>query len=140
MAVCPGPLVANAAGEIVDLPGLRAAARAGDEVFPLDTADLVPLPQSGELSFLPARTPLGFDGATQRPVRDALAVAAFLPPGWTGLALAAYRPASDAPLLPLYAYTAAFWYRGRIFVPSRRAQDDPQAHPQPVFADTWRRG
>src|SRR5258705_106281 len=95
MAVSPRPLVANAAGEIVDLPGLRAAARAGDEVFPLEPADLVPLPPSSELLFLPARTPLGFDGATQHPVRDALAVAAFLPPGWTRLARAAVSPQSS---------------------------------------------
>jgi pyruvate-formate lyase-activating enzyme len=125
----PRPLVANAAGEIVDLPGLRAAARAADELFPLDTADLVPLPEASELLFLPKRTPLAFAGREPEPVADALAVAAFLPPGWTGLALAAYRRECDAPLLPLYAYTAACWYRGRICVPARRVDDDEKHDP-----------
>lgn len=125
----PRPLVANVAGEIVDLPGLRAAARAGDEVFPLDAAELVPLPEASELLFLPKRTPLAFGARAPEPIGDALAVAAFLPPGWTGLALAAYRRESDAPLLPLYAYTAACWYRGRICVPARRVDDDEKHDP-----------
>ncbi len=135
----PRPLVANAAGEIVDLPGLRAAARAGDELFPLDTADLVPLPEASELLFLPKRVPLAFGGPTPEPVGDALAVAAFLPPGWTGLALAAYRRESDAPLLPLYAYTAACWYRGRICVPARRIDDDAKHDPESFSREQVRR-
>jgi pyruvate-formate lyase-activating enzyme len=126
----PKPLVASSSGEIVDVPGLRAAARAGDEVFPLDAADLVPLPDASELLFLPARTPLGFDGRAAKEIDGALAVAAFLPPGWTALALAAYRRAADAPLLPLYAYTAACWYRGRICVPARRVDDDQKHDPE----------
>ncbi|HXZ83995.1 MAG TPA: radical SAM protein, partial [Myxococcota bacterium] len=85
----PRPLVANPAGEIVDLAGLRAAARAGAEVFPLDPAELVPLPEASELLFLPGRRPLGLGAHGAEPIPDALAVAAFLPPGWTALALAA---------------------------------------------------
>ena len=46
MPPAPRPVVANAAGEITDVAGLRAAARAGDEVFPLEAADLVPLPDA----------------------------------------------------------------------------------------------
>jgi pyruvate-formate lyase-activating enzyme len=135
----PRPLVANAAGEIVDLPGLRAAARAGDELFPLDAAELVPLPESSELLFLPGRTPLAFAGAAQQPIADALAVAAFLPPGWTGLALAAYRRESGAPLLPLYTYTAACWHRGRICVPARRVDDDEKHDPATFSREQVRR-
>src|SRR6266850_2323635 len=74
MAVSPRPLVANAAGEIVDLPGLRAAARE-----------------------------------------------------------------SDAPLLPLYAYTAACWYRGRICVPARRVDDDAKHDPESFSREQVRR-
>ena len=125
----PRPLVANPAGEIVDLPGLRAAARAGDEVFPIEPADLVPLPESSELLFLPARAPLAFADRDATEVDGALAVAAFLPPGWTSLALAAYRRAPDAVLLPLYAYTAVCWHRGRFCVPARRVDDDEKHDP-----------
>jgi len=135
----PRPLVANADGEIVDLPGLRAAARAGDEVFALGAAELVPLPEASELLFLPGRAPLAYRGARETQVPDALAVAAFLPPGWTSLALAAYRRAGDAPLLPLYAYTAACWHRGRICVAARRVDDDEKHDPESFSREQVRR-
>jgi pyruvate-formate lyase-activating enzyme len=125
----PRPLVATSAGEIVDLPGLRAAARAGDDVFPVDTDDLVPLPESSELLFLPGRRPLAWADGAAKSLDDSLAVAAFLPPGWTGLALSAYRREAGAPLLPLYAYTAACWHRGRICVAARRVDDDEKHDP-----------
>jgi len=126
----PRPLVANGAGEIVDLPRLRAAARAGNAVFPVDPAELVPLPDAAELLFLPGRTPLAFGARGAEEVPDALAVAAFLPPGWTALALSAQVRRADAPALPLYAYTAVCWYRGRMQVPARRVDDDSKHDPE----------
>jgi pyruvate-formate lyase-activating enzyme len=128
----PRPLVANPAGEITDLLGLRAAARAGDAWLPLDPAELVPLPEAGRLLFLPGRVPLAFGKQDREaePVPGALAVAAFLPPGWTALALAAYRREPDAPVLPLYAYTAVCWWRGRICVPAQRVDDDDKHDPE----------
>lgn len=132
MAAPPRPVVANAAGEIVDVPGLRAAARAGEEVFPIDPDELVPLPDSSRLMFLPRRTPLAFAKAVDSPeaLDGALAVAAFLPPGWTSFSLSAYRREADAPLLPLFAYTAVCWYRGGFCVPARRIDDDPKHDPE----------
>jgi len=135
----PRPLVANASGEIVDLPGLRAAARAGDDLFALDPADLVPLPEASELLFLPARTPWAFDGEKRAAQDDSLAVAAFLPPGWTALALSAFRREPGAPLLPLYAYTAVCWHRGRICAAARRVDDDPKHDPQAFSRDEVKR-
>lgn len=132
MAAPPRPVVANAAGEIVDVPGLRAAARAGRDVFPIDPDELVPLPDSSRLMFLPGRTPLAFTKAVDSPeaLDGALAVAAFLPPGWTSFSLSAYRRETDAPLLPLFAYTAVCWYRGGFCVPARRIDDDPKHDPE----------
>ena len=131
MPPAPRPVVANAAGEISDVPGLRAAARAGEERFPVDPAELVPLPDSSRLLFLPGRTPLAFEKGSAKPAAldGALAVAAFLPPGFTGFAHAAFERAADAPLLPLYAYTAVCWHRGRFCVPARRIDDDPKHDP-----------
>jgi len=128
----PRPVVANAAGEIHDVAGLAAAARAGDDVFPLEAAELVPLPEASRLLFLPGRTPLAFARGARapEPLEGALAVAAFLPPGWTALSLSAFRRAPDAPLLPLYAYTAVCWHRGRFCVPARRVDDDPKHDPE----------
>ena len=132
MAAAPRPVVANAAGEITDVAGLRAAARAGEDVFPLDPIGLVPLPESSRLMFLPGRTPLAFEKGAASPeaLDGALAVAAFLPPGWTGFSLSAFRREPDAPLLPLFAYTTVCWHRGRFCVPARRVDDDPKHDPE----------
>ena len=132
MAQAPRPVVANVAGEITDVAGLRAAARAGEDVFPINPAELVPLPDSSRLMFLPGRTPLAFEGTEASPeaLDGALAVAAFLPPGWTGFSLSAFRREAAAPLLPLYAYTAVCWHRGRFCVPARRVDDDPKHDPE----------
>jgi len=132
MPSAPRPVVANAAGEITDVAGLRAAARAGDDVFPIDPAELVPLPAASRLMFLPGRTPLAFEKSAAGPeaLDGALAVAAFLPPGWTAFSLSAFRREAGAPLLPLYAYTAVCWHRGRFCVPARRVDDDPKHDPE----------
>jgi pyruvate-formate lyase-activating enzyme len=137
MPAAPRPVVANERGEIHDVPRLRAAGRAGAEVFALDPAELVPLPEQSRLLFLPGRTPLGFAprARSAEALDGALAVAAFLPPGWTGFALSAYRREAQAPLLPLQAYTAVCWYRGGFCVPARRVDDDPK-HDPATFAPT----
>jgi pyruvate-formate lyase-activating enzyme len=137
MAAAPRPVVANAAGEISDVAGLRAAARAGEDVFPIDAAELIPLPEASRLLFLPGRTPLAFEKRCAVPevLDGALAVAAFLPPGFTGFAHAAYRREAGAPLLPLYAYTAVCWHRGRFCVPARRVDDDPKHDPRSFSKD-----
>jgi pyruvate-formate lyase-activating enzyme len=133
----PRPVVANAGGEISDVAGLRAAVRAGDDVFPLEPAELVPLPDASRLLFLPGRTPLAYEKgeAKPEPLDGALAVAAFLPPGWTALSLSAFRREAGAPLLPLYAYTAVCWHRGRFCVPARRVDDDPKHDPESFSPD-----
>ena len=132
MPAVPRPVVANLAGEIHEVDGLRAAARAGEDVFPIDPAELVPLPEESRLMFLPGRTPLAFAPRARAPeaLDGALAVAACLPPGWTGFSLSAYRREGGAPLLPLYAYTAVCWHRGRFCVPARRVDDDTKHDPQ----------
>ncbi|MGH7598550.1 MAG: radical SAM protein [bacterium] len=128
----PRLVVANAAGEIFDLPDFRAAGRSGREIYPLDPAVLIPLPESSRLYFLPQRAPLGFarkDRIAPRRLGDYTAVAAFLPPGYTIFSVAAYHRQSDAPLLPIYAYSAVCWYRGRFHVPARRVDDDVKHDP-----------
>ncbi|MGH9886611.1 MAG: radical SAM protein, partial [bacterium] len=69
-----------------------------------------------------ARAPETLDGA--------LAVAAFLPPGWTAFSLTAFRRETEAPLLPLYAYTAVCWHRDQFCVAARRIDDDPKHDPE----------
>ena len=52
------------------------------------------------------------------------AVAAFIPPAHTGLYLAAYETAPDAPTLPLFCYTAAGWHNDKFYVPAVRIEKD----------------
>ncbi|MFZ9719227.1 MAG: radical SAM protein, partial [Chitinophagaceae bacterium] len=49
---------------------------------------------------------------------------AFIPPAHTGLHLAAYETAPDAPTLPLFCYTAAGWYNDQFFVTALRIEQD----------------
>jgi pyruvate-formate lyase-activating enzyme len=53
------------------------------------------------------------------------AVAAFMPPAYTQTALAAFRKRDGhAPPLPLFAYTAVGWWKGRFWVPGFRSDMD----------------
>jgi pyruvate-formate lyase-activating enzyme len=127
----PKLVVANAAGEIFDLPDFHAAGRSGCEIYPLDPALLIPLPESSRLYFLPQRTPLAYmrKNRVQRQLEEYTAVAAFLPPGYTIFSVAAYQRREGAPLLPIYAYCAVCWYRGQFHVPALRVDDDVKHDP-----------
>lgn len=52
------------------------------------------------------------------------AVAAFLSPAYTGLYLSAYETTPNAPILPLFCYTAAGWHNETIYVPAIRIEND----------------
>ena len=125
------PVVANAAGEIFELPNLHAAGRSGRKIYPLDPAVLIPLPENSRLYFLPQRAPLAYTRKNQQPreLEAHTAVAAFLPPGYTIFSVAAYQRQAEAPLLPIYAYSAVCWYRGRFHVPALRVDDDVKHDP-----------
>ena len=127
----PQLVVANAAGEIFDLPDFHAAGRSGREIYPLDPAVLIPLPENSRLYFLPQRLPLGYARKSRVPQRldEHTAVAAFLPPGYTIFSVAAYQRQPEAPLLPIYAYSAVCWYRGKFHVPALRVDDDVKHDP-----------
>jgi len=115
----PKLLFADEAGRVFEHPELLALVRDGaGAALPGEAA--VALPQHAQLAALPGRRPLGLCPRTgetvevrqvqmgRRTVR-ASAVAAVLPPGWTRLALPAYRTSGIAPVLPQWAYTAAAW-------------------------------
>jgi pyruvate-formate lyase-activating enzyme len=133
------------------LDGLPAFGRSGRTIYPLDSSLLIPLPEGSRLYFLPGRMPL-LDGAGRaggstgrrkpagRSRRDTgaadsavpgnlSAVAAFLPPGYVALSLAAFERKPDAPVLPLYCYCAVCWYRGEFQVPAIRVDHDPKHDP-----------
>ena len=119
-------VVADPAGRIVDLPEFAALGRAGDALVALDRDDCIPLPAGSELFLLPGREPLGGDARTGElcAVAGVTAVAAFLAPAHTQLLTPAYRATEGAPRLPLFAYTAVGWHRGRYYVPAVRVDAD----------------
>jgi len=127
----PSLVYANPNGEIFDYPGLKMAGRSGFEFFTPDTNDLIPLPEGSELFVIPDSIPVAWD-----PVQDdfvlfdtegdggrALAIAAFMAPAYTQTALAAYKREAKEPL-PLFAYTAVGWWRGKFWVPAFRSDKD----------------
>jgi sulfatase maturation enzyme AslB (radical SAM superfamily) len=52
------------------------------------------------------------------------AVAAFIPPAYTGLYLAAFESKPYAGILPLFCYTAVGWHNEKFYVPAVRIEKD----------------
>jgi pyruvate-formate lyase-activating enzyme len=85
-----------------------------------------PSSRGGGLYELPGRRGIGIDVRTgeMRLCEKGWAVAAFIPPAHTGFYLAAYETLPDAPVLPLFCYTATGWADGKFFVPAIRIERD----------------
>ncbi|MFL5453468.1 MAG: radical SAM protein [Myxococcales bacterium] len=142
----PNLLFADEHGRVFDHPVLRALALTPAGAAPAIDPP-VALPPHATLSVLPGRRPLGLDPATgeivevrsmrlgSRVIRP-VAVGAVLPPGWTRLAVPAYRKLSIAPVLPQWAYTMAGWDPAIGHVvwalrTDRRSHWDPATHSTP---------
>lgn len=130
LAEAPDLVVAGESGEIFELPELAAAVEGGAGPTACPRELWIPLPQGSDLFLLPGRTPIGLErsGGEALPVPEMggrlWAVAAFVAPAYTILRHPAYRIEADAPRLPLYAYCAVGWKRGRFWVPARRVDRD----------------
>ena len=99
---------------------------------PVTDLGLTPVPRGSDLFTLPGRRPVGVDPATGRlEVLDGpvSAVAAFLAPAWVRLAHPATQRDADAPVLPLYAYAAMGFARGRFWTPAVRVDPEPRQDP-----------
>ena len=109
-------LYADPRGEIFDAPFV-AAARIGSNIVRLQPSDLIPLPDSADLMFLPERPAVAFDRNNQLITLDGNAVSALLPAGFTRTHLPASDPnhQSNQPL-PLFGYTAVALYKDQIHV------------------------
>jgi pyruvate-formate lyase-activating enzyme len=122
----PYLLYSDGKGNIFEDRSLYAAGREGWDAFPVPNEDWIQLPEGGNLYELPGRRGIGIDVNTgnMRLSEKGWAVAAFIPPAHTGLFLAAYETLPDAPLLPLFCYTAAGWLDEKFFVPAVRIEKD----------------
>lgn len=130
----PALLYADARGNIFDWPKLEMVGRGGGGWTRMQPGDWVPLPEGSELFVLPARHPVGYDpiknrfevlSGDPRGNSDSIqAVAAFMAPAYTQTYTSAYETLPGAPLLPLFAYTAVGWHKGRFVAAGIRVDED----------------
>lgn len=114
-------------GEIRENPSLHMVCARGGSWHVPEPEELLPLPAESELFLLPGRRAVGFNSATGRmEERDELAVAAFAAPGYTLTAHPAYIEDKDAPMLPLFAYGAVGFAKGRFWICASEVDKDPR--------------
>lgn len=113
-------------GNIFEDTSLYAMGRAGWDALEVPVEDWIELPEGGNLYELPGRKGIGVDVNTgeMRLCEKGWAVAAFIPPAHTGLYIAAYESLPEAPMLPLFCYTAAAWFDNKFYVPAVRIEQD----------------
>ncbi|MBS1730175.1 MAG: radical SAM protein [Bacteroidetes bacterium] len=122
----PYLLYSDGAGNIFEDLSLYAVGRSGWDAYEISVEDWIELPQGGNLYELPGRRGIGVDVETgeMRLCQKGWAVAAFIPPAYTGLFIAAYETTEDAPTLPLFCYTAVGWFDEKMYVPALRIEND----------------
>jgi pyruvate-formate lyase-activating enzyme len=124
----PSPylLYSDGKGNIFEDQTLYATGRSGWDALPVPAEEWITLPTGGSLYELPGRRGIGIDVETgeMRLCEKGWAVAAFIPPAHTGYYLAAYETAPDAPILPLFCYTAAGWWDDQFWVTAVRIEND----------------
>ncbi|NBX27226.1 MAG: radical SAM protein [Chitinophagia bacterium] len=122
----PYILYSDGEGNIFEDTSLYVAGRAGWDAYPVPVEDWIELPNGGNLYELPGRRGIGIDVETgeMRICEKGWAVAAFIPPAHTGLYMAAYETAEDAPTLPLFCYTAVGWHNDVFYVTAIRIEQD----------------
>ncbi|WP_300155290.1 radical SAM protein [Solidesulfovibrio sp.] len=121
----PKLVFADDDGNIYDHPELEMLVRRGDRLEPPRPDEIIPLPPESELFLLPGRDALGFDPESGEIERlEDRAVAAFVCPGHTLSATAAYAANPGAPVLPLFAYGAVGFSGDRFVVAAARVDED----------------
>jgi sulfatase maturation enzyme AslB (radical SAM superfamily) len=122
----PYLLYSDGEGQIFEDMSLYTVGRSGWDAMPVPEEEWMELPEGGSLYELPGRRGLGIDVETgeMRLCEKGWAVAAFIPPAYTGFYLAAYETLADAPTLPLFCYVAAGWQDDKFYVPATRIERD----------------
>ncbi len=132
---------ADPKGKIYDHPSLEAAGAAGGDPVRIPAEDLVPVPEGTRFFHLPDSRAVAFDRhldafATLERVPvgrrrvTPLAVACFLPPGYTRTHLPAAHYPGPAPYLPLWAYTACGFAGGQFVAAAVRVDPVDRSEPR----------
>ena len=129
-------LVADAAGEIFELPGYAAAGMGGPAQVPLSLDRTVAMPFGSELMMLPDRVPVLYNRAARAmeavadnpyaPDEPIFPVAVFNSPGYVASRVCAYEEREKADTLPLFSYGAVGWARGRFRSAAVRVDFEPR--------------
>jgi pyruvate-formate lyase-activating enzyme len=117
-------------GEIREEPRLRALAF-GDQ--PLESGDLIPLPDGVTLAMMPDRLAIGEKHSGKRQVIDVSrgwAAAALLPIGYTRTLLPAYQKVPNTEPLPFFGYSAIAGMNGHLYVAAIQTDDPDKWHPR----------
>lgn len=136
-------LVADAKGAILELEGFGAVGMAGEALHPLSFHETRPMPAGSELMYLPDRIPVLLDMASgkvaavpENPYHSGeriFPVAGFNSPGYVHTYVPAYEEARNAAPLPLFAYGAVGWCKGRfrsaVFQIDRESRQDLRLMP-----------
>jgi len=122
----PYILYSDGNGNIFEDNSLYAGGRSGWDALPVEKNEWIELPSGGQLYELPCRRGIGIDANTgeMRLCDKGWAVAAFIPPAYTGTYLAAYETLPNAETLPLFCYTAVGWNNEKFYVPAVRIEND----------------
>lgn len=107
-------LYADEKGEIFDAPGIGGMGRIGNDLCLLKPDDLIPLPDSADLMFLPDRQAVGQTRDGELLPLVGRPVSAILPAGYTRTFLPAFQSGENASQLPLYGYTAVVVYKDQL--------------------------
>lgn len=117
-------------GEICEEPRLRALSFDGR---PLETSDLIPLPDGSTLSMMPDRLAVGQQHTGKRQVIEqkyGWAMAALLPIGYTRTQLPAYVQVAGTEPLPFFGYSAIAGIKGKLYVAALQTDDPHKWHPR----------
>jgi len=121
----PFAVYSDGRGNIFENPKLFAAGRSGNHIYPLYLDKMISLPNGSDLFELTGRRVLGYSRKGELiESNNGIACAAFIAPAHTQLSIAAWVNTPNAPVLPLYAYTAVGWYNGQFYVPAVRIDPD----------------
>lgn len=131
-------LTADERGNIFDVPEAEGVGRVGEKFFKLKPEDLIKLPESADLMFLPQRRAIGFKRGEFVPLKGR-AVSAILPQGFTRTHLPAFRKAHDAQILPLYGYTAVALYKDELHAAALYTDENHKWNPQNFNTQDLRR-
>ncbi|MBL7095839.1 radical SAM protein [candidate division KSB1 bacterium] len=129
----PYLVVSDGSGNIFEIPETYMVGMALNSYVLPERNDLIELPEGSDLFELPQRKPIGYNPDSKEFVEvqeyngsPVFAAAAFMTPAYVQLYRSAYLSNSDAPILPLYAYTAVGWYEDKFYVTGKRIDHDPR--------------